>query len=204
MAAGLSATTAAAQPSSPPSGAARPAVWSARDVERIGWWAPDFAKAQTGGYLGFLAAGLGYAALDDILNVTLLFAHTPRWLEGASTQQLALDLAVRPFDLRLARFRIVPIYLGAGGLYVFGGEFFAEVPGEYRDERYYVPTALHWTAHAGAELDYLPDPGGIAERHGVFVEWRTIDTYAVALVENVGTLRLHDALSTALGYRLAF
>jgi hypothetical protein len=205
--AGIAAYAAAALPAVAPARAgadAIPVAWGQRDVDRIGWWAPDFVKVQTGGYVGFVAAGFGYAALDDAVNLTFLGGHTPAWLEGSRSHVLALDLAIRPVDVRVGRFRVVPLYFGAGGLYVADSDFFVKVPDEYRDSRYYFPTALHWTAHAGVELDYLPDPDSLAERHGVFVELRTMDTFAIALAENTGTIGLDEIFSTAVGYRLAF
>ena len=34
-----------------------------------GWLLPDFAKLQTGGFIGLVTAGIGYGVFDDVINV---------------------------------------------------------------------------------------------------------------------------------------
>jgi hypothetical protein len=178
---------------------------SERDHDRLGWYIPDLAKLQVAGYLGTVGVGLGYAAFDDVLNVSLYYGFTPASVAGhpVHTSKLAFD--VRPFELRAGDVRFVPAYVGGGLLYAFGGEFFTRLPARYRriDSRYYPPTAIHWLLQAGVEVDYVPRRGPF-ERHGLYYEVVALDSYAFSYFENPERLRLVDVFSSSIGYRLAF
>jgi len=176
-----------------------------RDSDRLGWYVPDFAKLQTAGFLGSVGAGFGYAIFDDIVNVSALYGFTPESRAGHNVHTAKLSVDVRPFDVRLRAFRLVPVYLGGSLMYAFGGEYFTRLPNRYTrvDRHYYPPTALHWMAQLGLELDYVPASGRI-ERHGLYYELVTVDTYVYSLVENSGSVDLTDTLASTLGYRCAF
>lgn len=176
-----------------------------RDRDRFGWYVPDFAKLQSAGYLGSVGIGAGYAMLEDVLNVSLLYGFTPEQRAGENVHALRLNLDVRPLDLRFESFRLVPIYAGAGLLYAFGSEYFTRIPKRYRqlETNYYPPTALHWSANLGLELDYVPARGKI-ERHGLYYEVVTVDSYIMSYLENPEALHLVDAFASSIGYRCAF
>lgn len=176
-----------------------------RDSDRLGWYVPDYARLQTGGYLGTVGVGLGYAAFDDRLNVSLLYGFTPAERAGHAVHEAKLSLDYRPFELGRASVRFVPVTLGAGLLFAFGGEYFTRVPARYRriDTNYYPPTALHWMLQLGSELDFAPARGPF-ERHGLYYEVVTLDSYAVSLLENSERVRLLDVLASTIGYRVAF
>jgi len=176
-----------------------------RDRDRLGWYVPDYARLQTGGYVGSIGAGLGYAAFADRLNVTLLYGFTPADRAGHDVHAAKLSVDYRPFDFGSARVRVVPFYVGAGLLYAFGGQFFTRLPARYRriDTNYYPPTALHWMVQLGAELDFAPAHGA-AERHGLYYEVATMDSYLFSRFENPNRVRLIDILASTIGYRLAF
>lgn len=176
-----------------------------RDRDRLGWYVPDFAKLQTAGFLGSIGLGAGYAMLDDVLNVSLLYGFTPEGRAGENVHAALLSLDVRPVDLKLRSLRWVPLYIGGGVLYAFGAEYFTRLPDRYRrlEANYYPPTALHWTAHLGMELDYVPARGKI-ERHGLYYEAVTMDSYLLSYLENARSLHLVDAFASTIGYRCAF
>jgi hypothetical protein len=181
-----------------------PSAWDERDVDRLGWWVPDFVEVQTGGYVGLVAGGFGYAIFDHVLELSLAYGYTPAFVAGRGTHVLAWEGAVRPFDVRIGPTRLVPIYAGAGGLYALGGDFFVNEPDRYQNSDYYDPTALHWTLHVGVELGFLPSPDSFVERHSAYAELRTIDVLFEALVTNGREIDLHEAVAAGLGYRLAF
>jgi len=176
-----------------------------RDRDPHGWLVPDFGKLQTGGFVGMVSVGVGYAVFDDVLNAGAQYGFTPNSLAGHDVHTLHFTLDVRPFELRMGDFRWVPGYLGAGLLHVWGERYFSDLPDRYAsiDGSYYRPTALHWTAHLGTELAFMPH-SGFFERHGFFYELATLDTCAFAYHENRETVELTDALSSTFGYRAAW
>jgi len=175
-----------------------------RDVDRLGWAVPDFVKIQTGSFAGMVAVGAGYALFDDVLNVSLLYGYTPAWHAGTTVHSFDLSFDVRPLDVLIGEFRIVPVYFGAGLLIALDDQLFFRTPARYPTDDYYPPTALHWTAHLGVELDVLPARDSFFERHGLYAELTTVDTYFFAYFENRETLDATDALSSGFGYRAAF
>jgi hypothetical protein len=179
--------------------------WTTRDRDRLGWYVPDFARAQTGGYHGLANVSFGYAAFHDIVNWSLGYGFTPALTAGRNVHSFDTTLSIRPLDMRRGDVRVVPLYFGAGLLFGTGNGYFLITPARYRkyDALYYPPTAVHWTAHLGVEVDWLPKTG-FFERHGGFVEVRTLDTYFFSYLENRETIALHEAFSTAFGYRAAF
>lgn len=179
--------------------------WKLRDRDRLGWYVPDFARLQTGGYHGLVNIQLGYAAFDDMLNWSIGYGYTPPFEAERHVHSFDTTLSFRPFDLRYRDMRLVPVYVGAGLLFGTGDGYFLVTPKRYHqyDPQYYPPTAVHWTAHLGIELDWLPK-SGFFERHGAFIEVRTLDTYLFTYVDNAKTVGLHEVASTGFGYRAAF
>jgi hypothetical protein len=176
-----------------------------RDPDRLGWYVPDFVRVQTGGFVGLVAVGIGYAAFDDIVNLSGHYGFTPAEHAGTNVHAFSFELSVRPFDFRMESVRLVPIYVGPGLLYAWGDEFFTRVPDRYQhiDSSYYPPTAIHWTARAGTELDYVPD-SGFFERHGMYYEVTLLGAYFDYYRENPRALDFTDMFAGAVGYRAAF
>lgn len=176
-----------------------------RDRDRLGWYVPDYARLQVGGFLGSVGGGLGYAAFGDRLNISVLYGFTPAGKAGHAVHAGKLAVDYRPFEVGAARLRFVPFYAGAGLLYAFGGEYFTSLPARYQriDTNYYPPTALHWMLQLGSELDFAP-ARGFAERHGLYYEVVAFDSYIFSYFENPDRLRFVDTLASTLGYRLAF
>jgi hypothetical protein len=188
-----------------PAGEQRPGRGRERDTDPHGWYLPDFAKLQTGGFVGLLTVGTGYGIFDDVINLAVHYGYTPSARAGHDVHVVHLTLDIRPIDLRFGDVRWLPAYLGGGLLHVWGDQYFSDVPDRYAtiDGSYYPPTALHWTAHLGTEIDWLPS-AGFFERHGFYYELTTIDTFAFAYFENRETVRLTEALSSTFGYRAAW
>jgi hypothetical protein len=176
-----------------------------RDTDALGWFVPDFFRVQTGGWVGLVVVGTGYAAFDDVLNVSLHYGFTPADYAGTNVHTVSFEVLVRPFDLRVEDLRFVPVYFGPGLLYAWGDDFFTTVPDRYAqiDSRYYPPTSLHWTARFGTEIDYVPR-SGFFERHGLYYEATLLGAYFELYTENRETLDLIDVFGGAIGYRAAF
>lgn len=175
-----------------------------RRDHRLAWAEPDFVRLQTGGWIGAANISVGYAALDDVVNVSAGFGYTPGQLAGKDIFNVDLTLALRPFrvDLGVRDWYLVPVEIGAGLMYVFGDQYHVAVPDRYRSG-YYPPTALHWLAHVGVELGWEPRHGFFT-RHAIFYRATTLDTFATSYVQSNDRLDLVDVLSSAIGYRVEF
>ncbi|HEY6558031.1 MAG TPA: hypothetical protein VI072_12190 [Polyangiaceae bacterium] len=174
-----------------------------RDVDRLGFLAPDFAKLQSGGYSGVVGLGLGYAAFDDVLNLTVLYGYVPRAVAGKHVHALSAAFSVRPFEIDLDPLRVLPLYAGAGVLHTWGSGYFLTLPERY-SSGYYRPTGVHASFHLGVELDWLPSSASWLERHGTFAELTVLEIFAGRYLRNPDSLGIHEVASLALGYRAAF
>jgi hypothetical protein len=175
-----------------------------RDSDPLGALVPDFIRLQVGGYTGLISIGVGYAALDDVVNYTIEYGFTPASVAGRSVHTVGTHLTLRPVDVRFGDTRWVPAYGGAGLLFTFGDGYFVNVPERYRDRTYYPPTGVHWFAITGSEVSRLPADTSFFERHGLYWEARVLDTFLFSLIENPRTIAPIEAAASALGYRAAF
>ena len=177
-----------------------------RDRDCLGWAVPDFAYVGSGGYLGLTVVGVGYALLDDRLNVAVAYGMTPASYAGRNVHTLTGTISVRPFDVALPwKLALVP-YLGVGMLLTFGEHYFWRQPDRYDPfaEPYYDSTARYWTASVGLELDWRQPYRSPIERHGLFLEIRVLDKLLLDWLTNTDVIEPWEAASTAFGYRIAF
>lgn len=175
---------------------------AARDVDRLGWYVPDFAKLQTGGFRGRYSAGLGYAAFDDVLNVGLLYGYSPDEVGSSGLSTLSLEIAARPLEIPVGQLRILPIEVGVGALYAIGPKFELRYPDRY-SSGYYKPTALHAMLHLGVGLDWVPRGIGI-ERVGLYYQVSSIHPFLYDLLANPGVVSIHQSFASSVGVRAAF
>jgi hypothetical protein len=71
------------------------------------------------------------------------------------------------------------------------------------DSGIFDPKAVHWTAHAGVEIDWLPPRSRFFERHGVYAELTVLDSYLFAYFDNPEAVRFSEIVSSGFGYRAA-
>jgi len=167
-----------------------------------GWLAPDYFKLQTGGFLGAVNVGVGYSIFNDILEVGASYGYAPPAEESEHYHAITASLSIRPLRINPSRaLIIVPLYVGGGGLVAFGPNVFHEQPSVY-PPGYYPPNALQAIAFFGFEADLRRPKHELFKRHGLFVEFVTINQYLDSLINN-RSLHLFDAFSTAVGYRAA-
>lgn len=172
--------------------------------DRLGWYVPDYARLQTGGFLGMFTAGLGYSALRDVLNVGATYGYVPA-RDGAPPAHLgSLLVSVRPLRLDFGsrdQFFVRPLYAGFGAFIASTRNSFIVQPDVY-PAGYYQPTGLQPLLVFGAEIG-VRDRGAAIVRHSLFIEEVTLGQLAEAVVQNEGQ-GFVDAFSTALGYRASF
>lgn len=176
-----------------------------RERDRLGWAVPDYARLQSGGYLGMGTLGVGYSALRDVINVGVGYGFVPEKAEAPAVHILHATALVRPLRFGVGssdRVFVYPLYVGAGVMAALGPNLFIRAPDEYPGG-YYPASGLHYLLLAGAELSVRENEGRFFQRHGVFWELVSFDQYIDALLQNPG-VSLLDAVSSAVGYRASF
>lgn len=182
-----------------------PAPGPAPESDRLGWAVPDYARVQSGGFLGLVNVAAGYSALRDMLNVQLEYGFVPAFEKQSSVHFGAGLLLVRPWRVALGprdRFWLYPVYLGGGVMVASAKGLFIRQP-EIYPKGYYPPNGFHFLALLGAELAFRPDDGQFFTRHALTVEVITLDQYVDAISQN-RSMSPFAAFSTAVGYKLGF
>ncbi|HWA73927.1 MAG TPA: hypothetical protein VG937_16405 [Polyangiaceae bacterium] len=182
-----------------------PSPGPAPERDRWGWAVPDYARLQSGGFLGLVNVAGGYSALRDVLNFQLEYGFVPPLEKESSVHFGAGLLLIRPLRLALGpreRFWLYPLYAGGGAMVASAAGLFIRQPSVY-PKGYYPPNGFHFVALFGAELALRPDAGQFITRHALTVEVITIDQYLDAINQN-RSMSPFSAFSTALGYKLGF
>ncbi|MCC6903596.1 MAG: hypothetical protein IT377_31800 [Polyangiaceae bacterium] len=170
-------------------------------ADPLGWAAPDFVKAQSGGYLGLATVGVGYATKNDLLAVAAYYGWVPRQVAGIEIHSFAVTLTARGRLCLDSRWEWIVAYGGVGSVFTRGEGFFIESPSPYPDD-YYQPTARRYLVLVGSEVLLKPTtaPAWLSG-HGPFFEVVFLDKYLSAWWKN-DRIALRETLSLALGYKL--
>lgn len=174
---------------------ARPCA--ADSMERHSAFVPDYLKLQTGGYLGFVTAGAGYAFFRDRLNAGAYVGWVPAAIGGTEIVSFAFDASVRPLDVPLRQgVVLVPFYLGAGTLVGTGFRIFSrETP---------LPPGIRLLAHLGTEVEVDAPRGSFILRHGAYVQVTALDRALVIWLHNREGISGWQVWSSSIGYKLSF
>jgi hypothetical protein len=168
------------------------------------WYVPAHAKVQTGGYLGALTLGAGYAPWQ-VLEVGAYYGWVPASLGGVDIHSVALRLGARVRGTCVARdWNWVYLTGGVGALFTAGDGFFLTVPERYHDPNYYRRTGVRGLLTVGTELNRRQSGGSFVASQGVFVEVTTIDEYLRLWAKSPRAEPFLATFSTSLGYRIGF
>jgi hypothetical protein len=174
-----------------------------RTEDRGGWAAPDHAKLQTGGYLGLLAVGVGYSALQ-MIDVDGYYGWVPGASNGPSIHALGLRASghVKGWCIT-SKARWIYFSLGVTALATFGRGFFLGSPEPF-PRRYYPVTAVRPLFTVGNELSIRQSGNGPFAAHGAIVEITTVDQYFLEWLDNTDVIEPLDVWSLSLGYKASF
>jgi hypothetical protein len=163
------------------------------------WYAPDQAKLQLAGSIGFLSPGAGWAWLDRRLEADLFFGWVPPPLGGENIFSLTSKLTFRPFRVTWGAWELRPVTAAIQLTYTFGDDYWVFLPSDYPDGYYVLPTALRAGLALGASAGR---PMWGFEQVGVYAELVAIDTALWLLEHNRRALDLGDVVTLALGLRV--
>jgi hypothetical protein len=185
--------------------AAEAAAQPCRSPAETRRFVPDYAKLQTGGYLGAFTLGAGYTPLGNALDFAGYYGWVPSALGGVDIHTVALRVGARVRGVCLSRdWNWVYLTGGAGALLTFGEDFFVFVPERYDNENYYRPTALRGIVSLGTELSRREHGSSWISTEGVFLEVTALDEYVRLMARSPRSESFVDTLSTTLGFRLGF
>lgn len=166
------------------------------------WYVPDHAALQFAGSIGMLAAGPGWAFLDEQVDVQALLGWAPRAVAGADFVTLTLKAQWHPFLITHRDWRIRPLTVGAAFSYTFGDRYFLKLPDRYDSGYYWFTTALRPMIFLGGSVGHSLPERGAPTLEGYY-ELVATDYRLVQFVQNPGTVNT-GLFSLALGARLRF
>ena len=170
--------------------------------DAVDWLLPDYAKLQSGGWLGVATAGLGWELFDDTINASVYYGYVPSSVGGTSVHSVAWQASLRPATVSAFGLSWEPLYVGLGAVYVFGRDFFIGTPSRYPEEDYYPPTGRRLLYSVGTEIRRATTEP--LRSHGAFLELTAVDHYLQLWLDEPDRIRWSAALSLSAGYRLAF
>lgn len=164
----------------------------------------NYLVAQSAGYLGFIAVGVGRDVQGHTLSA--LLGYVPEGLGGTEIWQLSLKYEWHPFTAitlfeQPEHIKLNPLYVGMSLIYGIHTDLFVDEPGQYPDG-YYPPTAFRSTLNIGLSLLYR-------KQYTVFIEYAALDTGLAAYVrhteffiDNYDYLGLEGIGSLAIGIKI--
>jgi hypothetical protein len=164
----------------------------ARGGERP-WYAPDHAKLQLAGNIGFLSPGVGYA-LGRRIEGDVFFGWVPESIGGADIFSVTGKLVWSPWIVDSGRWSFRPVTGAFQLTYTFGDQYFV-IP-----EFAFTPTALRSGIALGAEATRRVG----ARTVGLYAELVALDFGLAYWLGNRDALGPTDVFSVAFGARVGF
>ena len=119
------------------------------------WYRPAHLVLQTGGGLGMVAAGAGYAFAKGRLETDALLGYVPRNYAGSALGVASLKVLYSPYRLRAAEnVQVLPLTVGAYVGYT-RGDFNDGVPGQYPEGYYWFSRNTRVGPLLGGRATYL-------------------------------------------------
>jgi hypothetical protein len=189
---------------------AAPPDTTAADPEPGGrkWYRPHHLVLQTGGGLGMVTGGAGYAFAKNRVETDVLLGYVPKRYAGSALSLASLKLMYSPFRLPLGdKIQVLPLTVGAYFSYTHG-TINDEIRGQYSEDYYWFSTDTRYGVLAGGRLTYLAAPvaaTGQARKVSGYYEIGSNDLYMASYLTNRdGGLSIGQLLTLALGVKVDF
>lgn len=167
------------------------------------WYAPDHAKVQLAGEIGFVSPGVGYELGSRRLHLDLFLGWVPASVGGKDIVTTTAKLTWAPWRARvLPRWHVVPLTAGVQLSYAYGSEYFLTAPSRYPPGYYELPTALDVGLAVGGGV--VRELRGPVREVGAYYELVALGKMLQEWRENTRTLDASDVVSLALGALVRF
>jgi hypothetical protein len=138
---------------------------------------PHYFPLQYAGNIGFLSAGVGYAAKKDNYQLSLIYGYAPPALTGVRIHTITAKNIFHFYRFQFSEGRSLVPY-GAMGLSAeVGGRSFLTLPSNMPRGYYAFPKSAHIIASAGIKLRYRTDAVKPFRGFEFFMETTTVDAY---------------------------
>jgi hypothetical protein len=169
------------------------------------WYIPDHMKLQFAGNIGFISGGPGYISRNEKLETDLLFGFLPQKYGGDALVSITLKTTYSPWRIPLKNtYYIDPFSMGIWLSYTFGPQFDTKWPSYYPAGYYWWATSMrpgiYFGGKAGKQINFNKKKRGFE----AYYELGTYELKMITYAQNVGTVKLSDIFSLALGVKLAF
>lgn len=169
------------------------------------WYMPDHLKMQFAGNVGFLSGGPGYISRNKTLETDLLFGFLPQKYGGDALVSITLKTTYSPWRIPLKNTAYInPFSMGIWLSYTFGAQFDTSWPSYYPAGYYWWATAMRPGIYIGGKAGKQITMNNKKRGLEAYYELGSYDLKMITYVQNVGTVKLSDIFSLALGVKLAF
>jgi hypothetical protein len=172
------------------------------------WFRPKHLVLQTGGGLGMVAGGVGYAFGKGRLETDVLVGYVSERYAGSALSLASLKVLYSPYRLRVSeKVQVLPLTAGAYASYTHG-VINDGVKGQYPKDYYWFSTDTRVGLMLGSRVTFLAPPvaaTGQPRKLSAFYELGTNDLYLASYFNNLqGGLGFHKLLTLALGLKADF
>ncbi|SFQ68905.1 hypothetical protein [Hymenobacter arizonensis] len=172
------------------------------------WYRPTHALLQTGGGLGMVTGGLGYAFVNNRIDADVLVGYVPKRFAGSALGVASIKLMYSPFRLRVAeQVQVLPFTIG--GYYSYTHNTInSGASGQYPADYYWFSTDSRYGPFIGGRFTYLAPPiaaTGTPRKLSFYYELGSNDLYIASYLTNRdGGLGIGQLLTLALGVKADF
>lgn len=166
---------------------------------------PDHCILQSGGGMGIVSAGAGWAyGSRDRWETDVLIGLIPKYDSSSAKAVMTLKENFTPWKIRLNdKFNLGPLTAGLYVTSVLSDKFWVRQPGRYPSGYYIPPTKLRLNISLGQRISWTPPrEKSKIKSLTAFYELSTCDIYLLSAYGNKA-LKPHDWLQLSLGLRVS-
>lgn len=170
------------------------------------WYRPHHVLAQTGGGLGMVAVGGGYAFWKNRTEADVLVGYVPKKYAGSTLTLISVKLLYSPWQVPLGqKWTIKPLTVGAYYSHSYG-VINAGERGQYTKGYYWFSRKDRVGPILGSRLSYVLPPTATGRPRSIsgYYELGSNDLYLISYVQNTKALSPADILTLSLGVKLEF
>jgi hypothetical protein len=169
------------------------------------WWAPDHAKLQFAGNIGFVSAGFGYSfTKQKKLETDLYYGYVPERYGNLHSITLKNTwFILKPLTVK----EKTKFYLLSFGIpinYSIGKEYFLIAANKYPKRYYDYSSALRFNFFLGGKITHAMKETSKLKELGVYYELGTYDLAVHNHIFNVSTLKFRNLFNLGLGVKAGF
>jgi hypothetical protein len=175
---------------------------SMNSIDYKGIFAPDHTKIHYAGSKGFMSASAGWNFLNKHLETDIYAGFLPGSSGFDHHLSLSLEESYIPGKIKINNIEFIPIYGGVFLNYVFGHEYWTDLPEIYPEDYYWWASSFRFNLFVANRISFKL-PNSQIDQIGINFIVNTNDLYIVSSLENE-TISLSDIIKLSFGIYIKY